>query len=190
MKKKKRLSVPQKLKDKILVEFNHSCVCCGAPYHEVHHIDGDPSNNAEDNLIVLCPNCHQVRVHGKSIKITPEQLRLYKKTRSKAVFKPIYHSIKNRIGFLETNEYESLTYDGLAEKSEDLIKFVRTLRSGDYYGNKLEQCLYREAIVCDMLAQNDVDEQLKESEREYKRRIKDNKEEILRLVLECAEVQP
>jgi hypothetical protein len=25
---------------------------------EVHHIDGDYTNNVEDNLLLLCPNCH------------------------------------------------------------------------------------------------------------------------------------
>ena len=27
---------------------------------EVHHIDGDRSNNTKDNLQVLCPNCHSL----------------------------------------------------------------------------------------------------------------------------------
>jgi hypothetical protein len=27
---------------------------------EIHHIDGDCSNNAEENLQVLCPNCHSL----------------------------------------------------------------------------------------------------------------------------------
>jgi 5-methylcytosine-specific restriction endonuclease McrA len=30
----------------------------------VHHIDGDPQNNAEDNLIALCQRCH-LRKHGR-----------------------------------------------------------------------------------------------------------------------------
>ena len=27
----------------------------------VHHIDGDPGNNAPENLIALCPRCHLMR---------------------------------------------------------------------------------------------------------------------------------
>lgn len=27
---------------------------------EIHHIDGDCSNNSEENLQVLCPNCHSL----------------------------------------------------------------------------------------------------------------------------------
>lgn len=30
----------------------------GEPPLHVHHIDGDATNNSEDNLQLLCPNCH------------------------------------------------------------------------------------------------------------------------------------
>ena len=48
---------------------NNSCEICGwnavNPYTntvpvEIDHIDGDASNNKEDNLRVLCPNCHSL----------------------------------------------------------------------------------------------------------------------------------
>ena len=42
-----------------------NCECCGNEYWngekiplEVHHIDGDHSNNDLSNLQILCPNCH------------------------------------------------------------------------------------------------------------------------------------
>lgn len=28
------------------------------PLAQIHHIDEDPTNNKEENLILLCPNCH------------------------------------------------------------------------------------------------------------------------------------
>lgn len=48
-------------------KYNNSCEVCG--YNEVnpftgksilqvHHIDGDCTNNEEENLQLLCPNCH------------------------------------------------------------------------------------------------------------------------------------
>lgn len=43
----------------------HKCECCNNTEWlgnqiklEVHHIDGNPSNNDCDNLQLLCPNCH------------------------------------------------------------------------------------------------------------------------------------
>ena len=50
-------------------KYNCKCAQCGwgeinPTTHriplEVHHIDGDYTNNAENNLILLCPNCHSL----------------------------------------------------------------------------------------------------------------------------------
>jgi len=56
----------QKKKLRLLEESSYACSrCgfntrreCGASILEIDHIDGNPDNNAEDNLRVLCPNCH------------------------------------------------------------------------------------------------------------------------------------
>lgn len=50
-------------------KYNNSCQCCGwnkeNPFThnvplEVHHIDGNYKNNSEENLQLLCPNCHSL----------------------------------------------------------------------------------------------------------------------------------
>lgn len=50
-----------------LIEFGRKYECCDCGIEkwkdkklllEIHHIDGDWSNNVESNLIFLCPNCH------------------------------------------------------------------------------------------------------------------------------------
>lgn len=53
----------------ILNKYDNRCQLCGwdrknpitgkSPLH-IHHIDGDCSNNAEENLQLLCPNCHSL----------------------------------------------------------------------------------------------------------------------------------
>lgn len=51
---------------KALIDLRgHKCECCGIsewlgqPINlEVHHIDGDRTNNTLENLQLLCPNCH------------------------------------------------------------------------------------------------------------------------------------
>lgn len=53
----------------ILEKYNYQCSKCGwdkinlstnkSPL-EIHHIDGDHKNNTEENLILLCPNCHSL----------------------------------------------------------------------------------------------------------------------------------
>lgn len=36
---------------------------------EIHHIDGDKTNNNEDNLQLLCPNCHSMTDNWRKPKI-------------------------------------------------------------------------------------------------------------------------
>lgn len=81
---KKRVPIPKKTSDELLVKCKHSCCICEKFGVEIHHIDGNPSNNRENNLIPLCSNCANMahvnfppaaRMHG----ISPAQLRLYKK---------------------------------------------------------------------------------------------------------------
>lgn len=57
------------IKKYIKEKYNNKCCECGwdkinpitgrSPL-EVHHIDGDYKNNSEENLILLCPNCHSL----------------------------------------------------------------------------------------------------------------------------------
>jgi len=64
------------LKRYLLEKYNGKCCKCG--WHEIntttgktplelHHIDGDYSNNKEDNLALLCPNCHSLTSTYKSL---------------------------------------------------------------------------------------------------------------------------
>lgn len=57
------------LRDYLLEKFNHKCAQCGwgetNPHTgkiplELEHIDGDYTNNSEDNLTIICPNCHSL----------------------------------------------------------------------------------------------------------------------------------
>lgn len=59
----------------LLEKNNYRCEKCGwgekniytntIPL-EIHHIDGDYSNNSEENLQILCPNCHSLTETHKS----------------------------------------------------------------------------------------------------------------------------
>lgn len=53
------------IKKRIVEERGRKCEKCGLTEWmgerldiEIHHIDGDGKNNAGNNLILLCPNCH------------------------------------------------------------------------------------------------------------------------------------
>lgn len=66
--RKERIAIPKEIERKLLVESGNKCSVsrCNESYSlEIHHINGDPSDNRESNLIVLCPNHHALAESGK-----------------------------------------------------------------------------------------------------------------------------
>ncbi len=57
---KTRTPIGKPLERKLLYEAARTCCVCRVPRKpvEIHHIDQDPSNNIESNLVVICRNCH------------------------------------------------------------------------------------------------------------------------------------
>lgn len=54
--------------------YKHKCSICGLEEEcclQIHHIDEDRSNDAPDNLIIVCANCHS-RIHRGGLIITEE----------------------------------------------------------------------------------------------------------------------
>ncbi len=64
---KQRKSVSSLSSKKLYQEADSRCPFCGVAdvaMLEIHHIDGDPSNNQIENLIIVCGNCHSKITHG------------------------------------------------------------------------------------------------------------------------------
>ena len=76
---KERIAIPKKTQRKLLVECGHKCsvhLCDEKTALEFHHINGNPSDNRESNLIVLCANHHTL---AENDKIDRKALADYKK---------------------------------------------------------------------------------------------------------------
>lgn len=73
--KGKTKAISNWLRKYMLEKTNNTCQKCGwnnrhpiddKPLVEINHIDGNAENNCEDNLEVLCPNCHSMTHNFKS----------------------------------------------------------------------------------------------------------------------------
>ncbi len=79
---KRRTSIPKKVRAQVqYLADRKCCVCDGAHVgHQFHHLDEDPSNNDEDNLVFLCANHHaEAGIKGGPIaKLDAATVRVYR----------------------------------------------------------------------------------------------------------------
>lgn len=70
--------ISKRIRNYIFEKYNYKCSKCGwkeinkysgAIPLEIHHKDGDYKNNSEDNLELLCPNCHSLTKNYKGLNI-------------------------------------------------------------------------------------------------------------------------
>lgn len=81
--RKTRGKIPQKVVDELMFRNRHRCCVCREPekHVQIHHIDGDSSNNAMGNLAVLCLGCHSRATSDEGLgrRYSPGEVRKYKR---------------------------------------------------------------------------------------------------------------
>lgn len=73
----------QELRKKILEREDYTCAYCGYKserYQIVDHIDGNPENNKDENLQIVCQMCNMVKHAGQGCVIR-RVVELYKKSK-------------------------------------------------------------------------------------------------------------
>lgn len=80
---KKRIPIPKDVEAEVLFRADHTCSICNNPSFgiQIAHMDNNPRNNSEDNLIAVCPNDHN-KIDSKSPmskSFTRLELKKYKK---------------------------------------------------------------------------------------------------------------
>jgi hypothetical protein len=77
---KKRIAIPPRIESQVMEKSEGKCYC-GVRGHQIHHIDGNNSNNDFDNLVFLCIDHHDdativLSKANRLIKrLTPAQLK-------------------------------------------------------------------------------------------------------------------
>ncbi|MBK8088889.1 MAG: HNH endonuclease [Chitinophagaceae bacterium] len=77
---KKRITIPNKTKALLQQEIDSKCPVCDSldvDHFELHHMDENPENNEQANLLMLCPICHSRITKGD---ISPQEVAAIKQT--------------------------------------------------------------------------------------------------------------
>lgn len=82
-----KYSISNYIRKYLFIKYNYKCCICGWGVKnlftnkiplEIHHIDGDYTNNNESNLQLLCPNCHSLTSTYKNLnKVGRKQRKQY-----------------------------------------------------------------------------------------------------------------
>lgn len=132
-----RESVPKRVKEKVLDEFDHRCAVCASDRPHLHHIDEDATHNVVHNLIPLCPNCHLRDQHNPTRKIDIPKLQLFRKHKDPAILKPQFHPLYTRQLYLDDIELNETSTSELEAQSKELIEFVASFEMGNFYSKRL-----------------------------------------------------
>jgi hypothetical protein len=103
-----RKPIPENLRSKILIANRHSCCICRKGDVQIHHINGDHSDNKIENLAVLCLEHHDKATSpkGLSASLTSDQIRTYK-TKWESECESISHLISRSCTAFFMVDYEN-----------------------------------------------------------------------------------
>jgi hypothetical protein len=94
------------VRDYVYAETEDACAICGVRRPEwlsIHHIDGDDSNNAYDNQVVLCFNCHHQYHNEKGLsreQIDERKRHLIMKTLTQYGLNALKIAARNNFGVI------------------------------------------------------------------------------------------
>lgn len=138
-----REAIPKGIRDKVLDEYDHRCAVCGSDRPHLHHIDEDNRNNAVENILPLCPNCHLRDQHNPTRKIEIPKLKLFRKYKNPAILKPQFHPLYLRMNYLDGVEENDHNTDSLANSANELIEFIESWEMGSFYGKRIRELIGR-----------------------------------------------
>ena len=187
-----RTSIPRKVRDEVLREYNHLCAICAEPNPHLHHIDGDNSNHDPLNLLPLCPNHHLNDQHDPTRSIEPQRLRLFRRFKDPAILSPQFEPLYRRLAFLDDLSAEWTDFDALEAQAEELVDFLRVLRMGDFYSVRIGELLAPPdpyPFVSADVSHAELDQRHRERHALYLEQLRAGREDVLSLSVELLRYQ-
>ena len=136
-----RVTVPKKIAEGVLREYNHHCAMCGRDRPHLHHIDEDPSNNDSSNLLPLCPNCHLRDQHNPTHNMETGKLQLFRIFKAPGILRPQFHPVFKRQEFLGSVQQGDTSVAELERQANELIELAHALEMGNFYAKRLEELI-------------------------------------------------
>lgn len=190
---KTRVTVPDKIYKQVMKEFNHRCAIGGEDNPQLHHIDGDPSNNDPLNLIPLCPNCHLSDQHNPTRRIEPEKLTLLRIYRDPIVLKPQFHPLFLRMQFFDVEKIPNPDPKAIEQQAKELVEFVAEMEMGAFYSKKISELVkkakYTRAWTGSPGEAERHRRQDEERGKDYLQILGEVKEEVYKLIMELLRFQ-
>lgn len=148
------------VEEEALFRADHTCCVCrekGKPV-QVHHIDGNPSNNDPDNLAVVCLECHSriTGTGGLGRAYTPGEVRRYKRAwdhqveQSRGMHKPRIGYRKELVSQIDLIVCEILACgpnDPRIETLLDVLTHLHVWRGGREIDSKIIEGLGHLALM-------------------------------------------
>ncbi len=138
-KKPSRKAIPKAVRDSVLKEYRHRCAICGDDYDHLHHIDEDPSNSVESNLIPLCANHHVRDAHNPTQPIDSRIMQFFRTYRDPIILTAQFRILFERFDRIYADECADR--ERAATYANDFLKFVNVMHMGEYYRKRLSYCV-------------------------------------------------
>lgn len=96
-----RVRIPSGVRSEVLIANRHLCCVCQDGFLQIHHMNGDPSDNAPDNLAVLCMKHHEMATapRGMTARLTQNEVRQYKRDHEAACAIRAHKTARGRTAF-------------------------------------------------------------------------------------------
>ena len=171
-------------------EFRHRCAICGADRPQIHHIDGDPSNNNVDNLLPLCPNHHLTDQHNPTAPFDPEKLALFRHYKDPAILGTKFEPLFRRMKFLRQIS-DTDPVDQLSDRVDELLGFVAHLKMGPFYRRQIDSFVKKPRRHAAVWGRNSTESEKAKVERDhsYRAKLRRATDQVEALVVELLRYQ-